>query len=99
MIKLVRFFYYNIIVQSRIQRQTNKLIRESLKTKLDNIITNNPLRTYEDIFNHEIRDLISALIIQTNGVLDNTTKQLIKIIKHDYGYSINVKLNWTEINK
>ena len=99
MIKLVRFFYYNIIVQSRIQRQTNKLIRESLKTKLNNIITNNPLRTYEDIFNHEIRDLISALIIQTNGVLDNTTKQLIKIIKRDYGYSINVKLNWTEINK
>ena len=99
MIKLARFFYYNIIVQSRIQRQTNKLIRESLKTKLNNIITNNPLRTYEDIFNHEIRDLISALIIQTNGVLDNTTKQLIKIIKRDYGYSINVKLNWTEINK
>jgi 3-methyladenine DNA glycosylase AlkC len=99
MIKLARFFYYNIIVQSRIQRQTNKLIRESLKAKLNNIITNNPLRTYEDIFNHEIRDLISALIIQTNGVLDNTTKQLIKIIKRDYGYSINVKLNWTEINK
>ena len=99
MIKLARFFYYNIIVQSRIQRQTNKLIRESLKTKLNNIITNNPLRTYEDIFNHEIRDLISALIIQTNGVLDNTTKQLIKIIKRDYGYSINIKLNWTEINK
>jgi hypothetical protein len=99
MIKLARFFYYNIIVQSRIQRQTNKLIRESLKAKLNNIITNNPLRTYEDIFNHEIRDLISALIIQTNGVLDNTTKQLIKIIKRDYGCSINVKLNWTEINK
>ena len=99
MIKLARFFSYNIIVQSRIQRQTNKLIRESLKAKLNNIITNNPLRTYEDIFNHEIRDLISALIIQTNGVLDNTTKQLIKIIKRDYGYSINVKLNWTEINK